>query len=287
MNKLKFICIGAPKCGTTTLHYHLKQIEKLSLPFNKESGFFWNKKLCSVDYESLHDLSKEIFCEIDPMIMYFENSIENIKKLCDKSLKFLVILRNPVDRAISHYFMMKHRGVEKRSIEEVFLYEKTNKNIFKYNHTGMDFSYIELGYYAKYLKKFIKAFGRESFYFILFEDFIKDPEGEINSFLKFTKLDIQCIKIKEKLHKNKHKKPLFGLINKYLIYPNCSKYIIKKFISEEKRFLIKNYLLQLNSIDAKKYQYDEIKKTIFRKYYKKTIDDVKYIVDRELNAWKY
>ena len=99
--------------------------------------------------------------------------------------------------------------------------------------------------------------------------------------------DIQYIKIKEKLHKNKHKKPLFGLINKYLIYPNCSKYIIKKFISEEKRFLIKNYLLQLNSIDAKKYQYDEIKKTIFRKYYKKTIDDVKYIVDRELNAWKY
>ena len=51
--------------------------------------------------------------------MYYESFISNIKINYEDSPKFIFILRNPIDRFISHFWWMKGLGLEKNDIKKV------------------------------------------------------------------------------------------------------------------------------------------------------------------------
>ena len=89
--------------------------------------------------------------------------------------KFIVILRNPVERAFSHYKW--HLRVTGEQID------------FKTFYTKLSRLAIENGMYFKYLSKYIKEFGKENFLILIFEEVIQNKELAVNKIANFFEID--------------------------------------------------------------------------------------------------
>ena len=109
-NKFKndyLICVGAQKAGTTLLYELLKDHTQLNIGKTKELHYFNKAKNQSIkDYNQLFIKSTGVKFDVTPCYLFYKNALENIASvLKKKEKKILIILRNPLKRAQSHYFM--------------------------------------------------------------------------------------------------------------------------------------------------------------------------------------
>jgi Sulfotransferase domain len=161
-----FLGIGAPRSGSSWLHDLLAAHEAIVMPKNrKELDFFTaNFDRGPGWYASYFDLSgRELITsvgEISPTYLYHPEIIPRIKSLRSIS-RFLVILRNPIDRTYSDY-AHRRRLVAYRGDFNSFL---------------NDFPTISEGMYFKHLEPFLNEFGVESFLILIFEEAVRDPGG--------------------------------------------------------------------------------------------------------------
>jgi len=188
---IDFLCIGAQKSGTTLLYEHLSKIEEVCFPAVKELHFFDN----DINYfkgknhylkNFIHSKKDEIKGEITPAYLFFDKVPRRIKEtIKNQDLKFIVILRNPIDRAYSQYNMSKFtQKHEKYSFEQALIYENYRQNEYK---DFVNFSYIQRGFYSKQILNYFKYFKKENFKFIIFEDFVTKQEQYINEILQFVR----------------------------------------------------------------------------------------------------
>jgi hypothetical protein len=88
----------------------------------------------------------------------------------------IVLMRNPVERAISNYFFSQANGLETRSIEEAFRYNE-DESPNPYRETSVSpFAYVKRGFYAQSLKEWKKHFTSSQFKILLFEKVIRSKE---------------------------------------------------------------------------------------------------------------
>lgn len=126
MNTIDFIFIGAQKSGTTALHEYMKNHPSIILPKGKEAPFFNRDeyyKLGIAQYIQKtypkYKKNGDLWGKISPQYM----SNELISKRVLTSLpdaKLFAILRDPIQRAKSHYVMSVQRGLETRDINAAF-----------------------------------------------------------------------------------------------------------------------------------------------------------------------
>jgi len=130
-NKLpNFLIVGAPKCGTTSLYYYLKQHPDIFMPTMKEPRFFLSETMNfphqgiddrRVDKMIIKNLDdyKKIYLEADQEkargdasagnLYFYKKVIPGIKAYLGDP-KIIISLRNPLDRAFSNYtFNTKYR----------------------------------------------------------------------------------------------------------------------------------------------------------------------------------
>jgi len=104
--------------------------------------------------------------------------------------KLIAILRNPTDRAISHYFHEKHMGRESLSISRAF--EEEDKRLkpliqnkdFK-SGTFINCSYKSRGLYRDQLERYLEYFPREHVLILCSEEFFREPRAAIGRVLEF------------------------------------------------------------------------------------------------------
>src|SRR2546422_639813 len=118
IERLDFIVAGAQKCGTTALHYQLKKHPQIALPSKEELHFFDDEERFAkgVNYQDMHDSFRSssravAVGESTPVYLYWRPAIERIWNY-SKEIKLIILLRNPVDRAFSHWNMQRERGYE-------------------------------------------------------------------------------------------------------------------------------------------------------------------------------
>lgn len=125
-----FLIIGAMKSGTTSLHRYLDQHPQIQMSARKEPSFFSGPEagipytLSRVSdvkqYEELFDPTVEVRGEASPNYTIYprrQGVPERIKRLVPKA-KLIYIVRDPIDRTVSHY---QHRVAlvgERRSLED-------------------------------------------------------------------------------------------------------------------------------------------------------------------------
>jgi len=222
-----FIIIGTMRGGTTSLFEYLSQHPQVvfyrrkykELHFFSRSqnfydrGVMWYKRFFPLRvYKFLQKMifKKEIVSgEATPYYLFHPRVPARIKKVSPKT-KFIVLLRNPVERAYSHYNLMKNRyREEKLPFNEAIRIEKKRladcqKKILadKYydskNHQF--YSYLERGKYVEQLSEWFKHFPREQFLILKSEDFFADPEKEFKKVCAF--LNIDQIKLKKYIKRN-------------------------------------------------------------------------------------
>jgi sulfotransferase family protein len=123
-----FFIVGAPKTGTTSLHYYLDQHPQIHMSSVKEPHFFIDPDNIPAyvthrvtkldDYEKLFDSMADARGEASPSYAEYprhKGAPERIRSIVPDA-KFIYVVRDPIDRTISHY--MHHVAVdgERRSL---------------------------------------------------------------------------------------------------------------------------------------------------------------------------
>ena len=216
-----FIVAGAMKSGTTSFFDGLASHPRIMPPILKELEFdyFSNDQVPREWYLSHYQRKRMgstfISGEANPGICV-RPFAKRIKEVFPK-MKLIFILRNPVDRAISHYYHMRKLGFEGRSIEESLLTSMdtleplANKEISIEDRikTFISFSadirtnhYLFFGLYDVILNYWRSYFPEEQILVLPFDDLIKDQEALLNRAYDFLNLE-QVNRIKEEILLNK------------------------------------------------------------------------------------
>jgi len=195
-NKPYFIIIGAQKCGTSSLFYYLAQHSQLSLPTTKEIHFFDKHFNNGIEWYMKQLPDEKKTGEASPYYLYHPRVPERVFSSCQKT-KLIVMLRNPVDRAYSHFMMQKNRGIEPLTFEEAFKAEKDRvveeekiilDNPYYNSLSHQQLSYFARGKYYSQLKRWVKYFPIEQFLFIKSERFFESPLKELSRVCSFLKI---------------------------------------------------------------------------------------------------
>jgi hypothetical protein len=142
--------------------------------------------------------------------MVNENSAKRIKNDLPNA-KFIFILRNPYERANSHYW---HR-IKKRNISK-------NLSFKKLISSGEDSFPIRYGLYYTHLKRFLNVFPKEQIKILMLEDLKRDRERVFKEIFKFLEVNPD-VKIDYKGDKNTAK------IQKSFILEDTLDYFREKF----------------------------------------------------------
>jgi hypothetical protein len=193
-----FFIVGAAKAGTTSLHAYLKQHPDVFMSQRKEPHYFATFEMRpefdnftrpirdSVSYQNLF-LGSEGFKavgEASPSYLCDKNAATLIKSAVPNA-KIIISLRNPVQRAYSHYLMEYRAGRERLPFAEAL--EKDQRRSEK--GWGTSFEYIELGLYAGQVERFLSCFGQRNVLVILFEELVQDTTTVMNEVAGFLGID--------------------------------------------------------------------------------------------------
>jgi len=175
-----FLGIGVPRAGTTWLHKLLESHPKVYVPpQRKEVHFFdryydrgmqWYESFFPAEARSCQ---YQAIGEITPGYLYCAQCAERIASISSVT-KLILMLRNPVDRAYSHYrFRMRVDGYS--GLFEDFL--------DSYPHA------VEWGFYSRGLKNYLRHFNRAQFLVLIYEQSFTDKNETKDQLAQFLGVD--------------------------------------------------------------------------------------------------
>ncbi|MYE11807.1 MAG: glycosyltransferase [Gammaproteobacteria bacterium] len=127
-----FMVVGAQKCGTTALASFLGQHPEIGMAEPKEAHLFddpdyrawWTRAGIDARYARCfgHCPGARLHGEATPVYLYFADTAAALVRY-NPALKVIVLLRDPAERAVSHYHMQRSRGAERRPLWLALLLE--------------------------------------------------------------------------------------------------------------------------------------------------------------------
>ena len=185
-----FVVIGAQKCGTTSLYHLLSQHPLVEPAAAKELRFFDNLFEEGVEwYRScfpkprLKDGRKTITGEGTPYYLFHPHAARRMAEVVPQA-RLIALLRNPVDRAFSHYQMMVRRGFERLGFEEAIASEEARlrgekEKLLEDEHYDslehQHFSYLSRGIYVDQLLRWTEFFDRAQLLVLKSEELSERP----------------------------------------------------------------------------------------------------------------
>ena len=181
--KPNLFLIGSMKSGTTTLHELLAEHPDICMSEPKEPCYFVDPEVLRVLWPEMWALnlwqSEDAYLRIfkgKPGARYvgesstdyskrprFDGVVERIARFCPEA-RIVYVMRDPVERTISHYWhMMEHRGETRAPLQAI----KEEPH------------YTEVSNYAMQLAPYIARFGRERVYVLSFEGLTRDPSQAV------------------------------------------------------------------------------------------------------------
>ena len=175
-----FLGIGVPRGGTTWLHELLAAHPAVYVPAKlKEVRFFDRYYGKGLEwYQEFFPPAEQASCyqaigEVTPGYLSCEQCPERIAQV-DSIVKFIAILRNPIDRAHSHYLFRVRLDNYTGTFEE-FLSE----------YSGA----IKWGLYSQGIKRYLRYFGREQILILIHEHAFADVSETISTLARFLGVD--------------------------------------------------------------------------------------------------
>jgi hypothetical protein len=290
-----FICPGAPRSATTTLYYLLIQHPQIYLPSIKETRFFtldYEKGLSWYEQKYYANTKNEIAVgDISPIYLVNEKCPERIYKDLGQETKFIFMLRNPVERAYSHYYMLKNHQFENLSFEEAISIDEDyrKEKSLKYYQHEYGFQYLKDSCYFQSIQRYLKYFPKDQFKYVIFEEFIDNLEGSLSDILNF--LDVNDdFKFNFDVYKNQKTATKFSIINQVFYCNN----ILKKtrdFIQKNTGWRTQSLLKKLkNTLLAKPNTkiplMDQRIQEHLYSYFKNEIEQLEILTDKNLSIWK-
>lgn len=199
-----FLIIGAMKAGTTSLFKYLTQHPNVAGPIKKELHFFTSRyERGTPFYESLFPDRQEnsldfrqLTGEATPYYLFHPHVPGRVARHYPQA-KLIILLRNPVERAHSHYQYAVRKGRENLSFEEALLAEPARMrceterlliNEFSRSLTHAWHSYTARGIYIDQLLRWERFFPQEQMLILKSEDMFVNPVGVVSQVVDFLRL---------------------------------------------------------------------------------------------------
>ena len=294
-----FFVIGVARGGTTSLYNYLQQHPDIFLPRVKECNFF--SKVESLDKEvylkpdegkvyhmkiiQSEEVYNKLFSEagsgqlkgeVSPSYIWDKTSAQRIFEH-NKEAKVIVSLRNPIERAYSHYLMHYHTGYDRAPSFEKALKEKNN------NIWGGGNMYLEMGLYYPQLKAYFDLFGSDRIMVLIAEDWATDNERALDKVYEFLGVDpFQGNQPEEPFNASKQLKNK-GLLD--FLRSDKFKMPLKKILPEKTKDRLKE---QLFYKEAEKKQLDPDTYNSLKEYYREDINKTEALIGIDLSRkWDF
>lgn len=157
--KVDFLVVGAQKAGTTALDAYLRLHPEICMAKIKEVHFFDNDNYFAndkADYKAYHSFfdplpSQRLLGETTPSYMYWLEAPRRIWEY-NPDIKLIIVLRNPIDRAYSHWNMQRDWGRDARSFW-VAIHNEDEKTRESLPLQNKPYSYIARGFYSEQIRR--------------------------------------------------------------------------------------------------------------------------------------
>ncbi|QCK15915.1 sulfotransferase family protein [Mangrovivirga cuniculi] len=275
-NKMNFICLGAPKSGTTSLFHYLKGNPEVQMPFEKELHYFNAEDFDPDKVDVYHNNYFDNFEGLKGKVAsrYFVNDLvpERLYNY-NPDLKLIVIMREPVERAFSHYKMIKRIDEISLTLDDVLYKESSEKSFNKIKERVLGNSL----YYSN-IKKYLDFFPIENFHFMFLEELEANPHFEMEKLYSFLNINSRSkVDVTKKHFESKDGKFFNRLV------PVLSKFkplqlIWNSFPKKTKTKILHFYNTNIKTLGTKKETLSISEKKKYRKIFSNDISSLNNIV---------
>jgi hypothetical protein len=219
---LDFAIIGAQKSATTSMFKYLVKHPRIHMPPEKEVPFFSRDDLYEAGWPAFVDT---YFANADPNRLWGVASPQYMADprapqrmhAANPHTKLIALLRNPIDRAYSHYNMSLRRNMEQRDFDQA-IEELLQPDLLAACRTAIPPDYAQ-GYaqsagevnryylvwseYARALERFLQHFPQQQLLVLYMEDMKRDPQASLAAVMAFLDLptDFQPANLGKVYHK--------------------------------------------------------------------------------------
>lgn len=293
--KIDFLCVGFQKCATTTLDAVLRQNQGIVLPQTKEIhlDMWYHKYDDPMNIIESKFFGKDISATklvgiVDPEL---DNDPAMVYDCIGKDVKLIFIMRNPVDRLFSFYKMALLLGYQ-RVYESTLDGEKiqhVRRSFARYvreelskGKNNLDF---ERGNYIDKILEFQKYYSKENMKFIIFEEYIRNPEKIINELFSFLQVPYKNIDYDTwegggKISKNKICFKINGKLSTLREYARCNPKV--RLETYQKFDSICDAIFEITSVSNTEKMDANIRKRL-EKYYLESKKRLEHFLDYDLS----
>lgn len=292
-----FLIAGTIKGGTSSLWSYLYNHPDIFFAEEKELKYFTTQRYKKgIDWYKKQFKNykwEKIIGEATPNYLNKEQVPARIYKIIPDA-KLLFLLRNPIDRAYSHYWMKIRKAEETRSFEKAV---KEELNYLNNKSRYRCIPYISIGFYYQHIKRYLEYFDRKKIHIIIFEDFVKEPLKTIKSIYNFLEIRDEYIpsNIGEVVYPSL--KSGFSLRSRlilYLIYyfryplrivnSHLTSMFDKFYISLNKNLI--NLNIKINTIPGKIPNMNNDTRNLLRKIFQQENQKLQDFLQHDLSNWK-
>ena len=190
--RVDFVIGGTQKGGTSALDSFLRQHPEICMPTTRKELHFFDRAEEDRDYKEYHanfepQPQHRVIGEASPIYMYWETAPDRIWKYNPK-MKWLLALRNPVERAFSAWNMETKRGKESLSFVEAIEKETERcREVLPLQHRV--YSYVDRGFYAHQVRRLFNIFGKENVLISLSEELRNAHQKTLRRVFEFLGVD--------------------------------------------------------------------------------------------------
>jgi hypothetical protein len=174
------IVIGGLKCGTTSLHHYLGLHPEIGMSRPKELNFFveeLNWPLGEDWYANRFEAAHPVRGESSPHYTnepFFTGVAERMRRVLAEA-RLIYIVRDPIERALSHYLHNAAGGYETRALAEAL--------------SEPESSYVQRGLYARQLEPYLEHFRRRQIEIVDQQELHDDRAGTMRRLFGFLGVD--------------------------------------------------------------------------------------------------
>lgn len=287
MKKVDFFIVGAPKAGTTSLYHYLNEHSEIEMSSQKEPDFFSDQSLQKqklyydknrIDtlekYNSLFE-KEDVILRGDSSVSYlFYEDVPHKIITYNPDAKIIIMLRNPIDRAFSHYLMDYSLGLISESFETIIQKQSKHKNANLFYQ-----QYIHVSEYSKQIKRYLEVFSKDNIHFIDYEDFKNDTSDVVNSVFLFLGVNDDFQPYLKKKY-NTYTAPKNSLI-RYVYSFVAFRKMVANILSKNLTKTIRNLFFTSD----KKPQLSELTRNFLKKHFESDVRELSELLNKDFTKW--
>jgi hypothetical protein len=285
-----FLCIGAAKAGSTTLHEQLSLHPRLWLPDAKELHFFDNDE--NFDKGPSHYASYfakapdgRLLGEITPAYMSYSSAAARIFETLGPDTRLIVSLREPVARAYSEYLHNHRRGFIDCDFETAIGLESEVSSATEWERRKV--SFISRGLYHAQISRFLEVFPRENLLFVVMEeDLFECLPATLNRIYAF--LGVAAHEPVARTVFNKSYQPRSMFVQRMLFGDFPGRRLLRALLPSQKfRKQVRRTLAGANAQrSAPAPLSDETKQRLQEMYFADDMKKLEELIGRDLSCWQ-